>query len=398
MQTLPILVYLQRLWINYLSCQVALIQLKEGSGIWSPALEKQAKKLIHHLKKLPPHVLATALQKEQDKLFQECIDFLCLFKPAFTPHHRETIPVAWQEGSTTLSAHHALTPSTPPLLIVPSLINRSHILDIDTQHSFIRYLVAQGMSPLLINWQNPLPQEHHFSLDNYIQRIISCVDYVYNTTGTPVILMGYCMGGLLALAAAQLLPSHKIKGLALLATPWHFHSPQFTRPLFKEEDIPSLTHLLSSYPLVPSWLIQALFYYLYPHLIQKKFQRFATLKDNTTGMGLFTAIEQWANDGIDMTIPVATQCLIDWLHYNTPYQGTWKVAGIPIMPQSLTCKSFIALPKKDHIVPLQSSLPLAHLLPHATLCPLPTGHIGMVTALDFQSLWQDSLINWMKHL
>ena len=44
-----------------------------------------------------------------------------------------------------------------------------------------------------------------------------------HAAGGPVVLAGYCMGGLLTLAAALRRPD-LVRGLALLATPWDFHA------------------------------------------------------------------------------------------------------------------------------------------------------------------------------
>ena len=46
-------------------------------------------------------------------------------------------------------------PGGAPLLAVPSLINRAYVLDLAPGRSLLRYLAAQGLRPLLVDWGAP---------------------------------------------------------------------------------------------------------------------------------------------------------------------------------------------------------------------------------------------------
>src|SRR5437764_649106 len=60
--------------------------------------------------------------------------------------------VIWQEGSTRLLDFHG---AGVPVLIVPSLTNRYHVLDLLPERSFVRYLADRGVRPLLVDWGQP---------------------------------------------------------------------------------------------------------------------------------------------------------------------------------------------------------------------------------------------------
>ncbi len=77
-----------------------------------------------------------------------------------------------------------------------------------------------GVRPVLLDWGWPGAAERRFTLTDYVAgRLAAAVAAVPG----PVVLAGYCMGGLLALAAALRQPE-RLRGLALLATPWDFHA------------------------------------------------------------------------------------------------------------------------------------------------------------------------------
>src|SRR5262249_55897057 len=132
-------------------------------------------------------------------------------------------PVIWSAGTTKLRDYHPAGADLPVILVIPSLINRLDILDIDASHSLLRTLAAEGFRPLVVDWDIPGDEEEGFSLDDYMtKRLLPVFDRL--TGAEKVHVFGYCMGGLLALALAALRPE-RTATLTLLATPWDFHKP-----------------------------------------------------------------------------------------------------------------------------------------------------------------------------
>ena len=130
-------------------------------------------------------------------------------------------PVLWQKGTTRLLDYGG---AGAPVLVVPSLINRYHVLDLLPERSFLRYLAGRGLRPLLVDWDEPGPAEAGFTLTDYIAgRLDAAIDAASQAAGSPLAVVGYCMGGLLALALA-LRRTADTGALALLATPWDFRA------------------------------------------------------------------------------------------------------------------------------------------------------------------------------
>ena len=137
-------------------------------------------------------------------------------------------PILWQQGDCKL---HDFGPETGwPLFVIPSLINRAHILDLLPNASVLRYLSARGMRPLLLDWGDDAALNPNLGLEEIIlDRIQPALDTLIHITRKRPLLLGYCMGGTLATALACLNPK-RLAGLALLATPWQFTDGK--KPLF----------------------------------------------------------------------------------------------------------------------------------------------------------------------
>jgi polyhydroxyalkanoate synthase len=181
---------------------------------------------------------------------------------------------------------------------VPSLINRAHILDLTADRSLLRALAAAGMRPLLVDWGVPGDLERGFSLTDYIAgRLEQALDRVLAEIGGPVVLLGYCMGGLLAVALA-LRRRRDLAGLVCLATPWDFHAERPSQAKLLGASLNLLEPLLANIGELPVDAIQALFAGLDPLQVIRKFVGFAELDPDLQRARLFVAVEDWLNDGV----------------------------------------------------------------------------------------------------
>jgi poly(3-hydroxyalkanoate) synthetase len=290
----------------------------------------------------------------------------------------------WTEGGSRLLDYGG---DGPILFVVPSLVNRAYVLDLMAGHSMLRWLAATGLHPLLLDWGWPGEIERAFTLTDYVAGRLERALSVAAAEG-PVILAGYCMGGLLAAAAAQRRPD-LVRALALLATPWDFHAPSADRAQQAAGCLPLLEPAMALLGALPVDLLQSLFALLDPWAIADKYRAFARLRPDSPRATLFVALEDWLNDGIPLAAPVARECLSGWYGANTPAAGTWRVAGAAVDPGRIACPAFIAAPGRDRIVPPESARPLAALIPGAVAHEPAAGHIGMVAGMAAErALWR----------
>jgi polyhydroxyalkanoate synthase len=314
------------------------------------------------------------------------------------PWHRTLIdpPAVWSEGGTRLLDYGPATGR--PVLFVPSLINRAYVLDLAEGYSMLRWLSDQGVRPFLLDWGWPEEAERRFSLTDYVAgRMERAMTATARLAGVPPVLAGYCMGGTLAVAAAQRRPD-LVSGLALLAAPWDFHAPEPARAIQAAETLPILEPALAFSRALPVDLLQSLFALLDPWGVADKYRGFARLPPDSERARLFVALEDWLNDGVPLAADVARVCLGEWYGENATARGNWQIAGLPVDPASIAMPTFVAVPGRDRIVPPESARPLARLIPGAVLHQPTAGHIGMAAGARAEiSLWRP-LLTWLRTL
>jgi polyhydroxyalkanoate synthase len=302
-------------------------------------------------------------------------------------------PAIWAEGDTRLLDYGG---TGPVLLFVPSLINRAQVLDLAEGRSMLRFLAGQGTRPLLLDWGWPGAAERGFTLTDYIA---GRLERALMAAPGPVVLVGYCMGGLLALAAALRRPD-RVRALALLATPWDFHTgPEETiRARTAAALLPGLEPLMQASGTLPVDAIQTLFAGLDPFGIPQKFRAFARLDPASDRARNFVALEDWLNDGVPLAAPVAREALGGWYGANTPARGAWRVAGAAVDPSALAMPVFCAVPARDRIVPPASAEALAARLRQGRIHVAAGGHIGMAAGSGAgAALWRP-LLAWLRDL
>jgi polyhydroxyalkanoate synthase len=284
--------------------------------------------------------------------------------------------------------------SDQPVLVVPSLINRGYILDLDANYSMLRYLAGQKLRPLLLDWGWPGAAERGYSLTDYIA---GPIDSALDAIGTPVGMIGYCMGGLLALATAQRRPD-RVRGLALLATPWDFRAadPALADRLASAARL--MEPVFAGFGTLPIDLLQALFALVDPDGIAEKYRRFGALDPESPRAKLFVAIEDWLNDCVPLAASVARECLVGWYGRNEPAMGQWLVAGMPVKPETLTVPSFVAIPGQDRIVPPESGRALASVLKGTKVHECAAGHVSMIAGPAARKALWAPLGDWLLAL
>lgn len=282
----------------------------------------------------------------------------------------------------------------PPVLVIPSLINRWYVLDLLPGRSLVEYLAGAGLSPHVVDWGAPGPLERDFDLTGYVAgRLEGALDAVLERTGSKPALLGYCMGGLLALALAQR-RQDDLSSLVLMATPWDFSGSGAGRLIMAWRS--QIGTMLEMHGELPTEVIQAMFHAIDPLLTVRKFLKFAEMDRASPECEDFVALEDWINDGVPLAAPVARETLFGWYGENRPARGAWMVAGEPVEPRRMSLPSLLLVPVNDRIVPPDSAIGLAAELPDAVAIHIALGHIGMVTSRHARARAWQRLTDWLQ--
>ncbi len=299
----------------------------------------------------------------------------------------------WQDGSARLRDYGPA--DGLPVLVVPSLVNRAYVLDLTAERSLLRFLSAQGLRPLLLEWDVPEGAERDFTLSDVIlRRLEPALDAARATAQGPVGLLGYCMGGTLAAALAARRPDD-IAGIAFMAAPWDFHADAPHQAEIGRMAATASLSIVAALGVLPVDGIQALFTTLDPLTALRKFSAFGRLNPDAPEAARFVALEDWLNDGIPLPGPVALECLAGWYGENMPGRGLWRIDGAPVRPEDIRRPSLHLIPARDRIVPPASARALAERMPGAERIEPTLGHIGMVVAGGAEAQVWRPLAEWL---
>ncbi|WP_225767045.1 alpha/beta fold hydrolase [Inquilinus sp. Marseille-Q2685] len=358
--------------------------------LWPEPLRRAAERLAS----LPPDAAGAALAREATR---RAGAFLTGLERYIRHPYRRDLPVPpvlWRGGSAKLRDYGPA--DGLPLLVVPSMVNRAYVLDLTAERSLLRFLSAQGVRPLLLEWDVPDAAERDVTLtDVILRRLEPALDAVLAAAKGPIGLLGYCMGGTLAAALAARRPDD-IAGIALMAAPWDFHADAPHQAEIGRMAAAASLPVVASLGVLPVDGIQALFTTLDPLTALRKFSAFGRLDPGSAEAARFVALEDWLNDGIPLPGPVALECLAGWYGENMPGRGAWRIDGAAVRPETIRRPSLHLIPARDRIVPPASARALSERMPGAERIEPTLGHIGMVVAGGAEAQVWRPLAGWLE--
>ncbi len=284
----------------------------------------------------------------------------------------------WRSGEVRLLRRRDIKNNGKKLLLVPSLINRPAILDLMPRYSFMRFLESRGHDVVLLDWGDPLADPRMADVDMLMaDRLLPALRFMRDHAGGPVDVLGYCMGGLLSLAACCIAPDAAGK-IVLLGAPWDFHAGDGRMLNHVAAGTPAAFQGMAGRGHLPKAWLQSVFAAMNADRAARKFAGFAALDQDSQKARLFVAVEDWLNDGVDLPAGLARACITEWYGENRPAAGRWTVAGRAVDPAALPHNILIVAAQKDRLVPPASSVALAKTARHAAIMTPDAGHIGMM--------------------
>ena len=250
----------------------------------------------------------------------------------------------------------------PPAVLVPSLINPPRILDLDEEVSLTGAIARMGRRALLLDW-GKAEDRSGLSVTGHIEQLLLPL---LRSIDQPPALIGYCLGGTMAIAAANLVPTKRV---VTLAAPWNFERyPEATHQSLQDmwRHSEASAKALGALPME---VLQAAFWSLDPERTVRKFAEFGRLDPTSAKSRRFIELEEWANEGEPLPYPAAKE-LIEQLFANLPGSGNWLVCGRSVT-DNLTVPALHLLAGSDRIAPPETA-------PAGQSITIASGHVGMI--------------------
>lgn len=268
----------------------------------------------------------------------------------------------------------------PPVLFVPSLINPPSILDLP-ERSLLEWLAAQGkVRPLLLDWGWNVPARASLSVAGHVEAVLLPL---IADLGEPPALVGYCLGGTMALAAAA---GSGAPAVAAIAAPWRFSGfPDDSRAML-ERLWAGAAPASRALGCLPMEVLQSAFWSLDPGRTVAKFEAFADMAEESPEARAFVTLEDWANDGPPLPHEAARELFEDLFGADATGRGRWILAD----PAALPCPVLDIVSTTDRIVPAESATGAGERL------ELAQGHVGMVVGGRAKAALWEPLAGWLS--
>ncbi len=294
------------------------------------------------------------------ELARAALDGLGAYEQAERPPPVPEYPLAFRNGPASLRDHGG---NGPVAVLVPSLINPPHILDLDPDVSLAAAMTGMGRHVMLLDW-GAANERGDLSVAGHVEHLLLPL---LHELGEPPALIGYCLGGTMAIAAANLAPAERVVSLA---APWNFaaYPPESRASVQAMWD--HARNAAQALGALPMEVLQAAFWSLDPERTVAKFAKFAGLNPGGADARRFVQLEDWANEGEPLPCPAAAELIEGFFGANLPGSGRWTVAG-----QTMTDR--IAVPVR-HFTAAHDRITPAAAAPAGETVQIASGHVGMV--------------------
>ena len=297
---------------------------------------------------------------EDAALARDALAGLRAYEAAQRPPREPPKPEVARVGGASLRDHGG---EGPPAVLVPSLINPPRILDLDAQVSLTAAIAAMGRRALLLDW-GVAGERASLDVAGHVEELLVPL---LREIGQPAALAGYCLGGTMAIAAANLA---KIERVVTLAAPWHFagyehRSRDALASIWRQSR--DAAHALGALPME---VLQAAFWSLDPSRTVRKFAEFGRLDPASAEARRFVALEDWANEGEPLPYPAARELMEDLFAGDVSGSGEWRVGDV-VMTDRIGVPLLNILAAHDRISPRQAA-------PGGDNALVEAGHVGMV--------------------
>ncbi|MBX3268671.1 MAG: alpha/beta fold hydrolase [Sandaracinaceae bacterium] len=286
-------------------------------------------------------------------------------------------------------------PGRPPVLCVPSMINRWYVMDLREGVSLAAALVEGGHDTWLLDWGVPEDEDRYRTWDDAVERLARMVRRVKRETGAErVVVLGYCMGATLSSVYAALHPD-ELAALINLAGPIDFEQGGLLRALVDEDHFDP--RAMTSAGNLPAEMMQSGFVALGPTGQLSKWVALADRGLDPEFRAAFDALEAWAGDNI----PFPGACYVTYIEElyqkNRLAKGELRVRGRAVDLRNVRCPVLTIVASRDTICPPEAATALNALVgsERADVLEVPGGHVGAVVGSRAPKALYPKIVSWI---
>jgi poly[(R)-3-hydroxyalkanoate] polymerase subunit PhaC len=288
-----------------------------------------------------------------------------------------------------------------PLLLVMSLVTRTYIFDLLPGDSIVERLMAAGFDVYLVDWGIPDAAESQNTLATYVDGYFPlCVEAVCRESGQPASgILGYCLGGDIALLGLAGNPGLPVHCLAVMATPIDFDAMGLPVSLIREGRIEP-DALIDSSGNVPAGVLLNSFRLRNP---TGEIVQYANLLDRLWSdeyVRSYRAINRWIHEHIPFPGALAREMVETCVRRNQLMRGSVLVGSRRVRLRSVACPVLNVLAERDDVVPVAAAVPLKKVVGSRDYeeFRVDAGHVALVTGRLGHTRTIPAIIDWfLRH-
>ena len=316
----------------------------------------------------------------------------------WAPRRPTPSDVVWSQGAAELRRYRSDDVRyREPVLLFIGLVSRSYILDLHRENSVARRLRDAGLDVYLLDWGTPGPGDATNTLETYVQRYLprALRAALAESEAAQASLLGYCMGGNLALLAlaSQQLP---VRSLITMATPVDFTAlPGLAGAIQRRQlDPASLVDWTGN---VPPEHLSAFFRVRRPTADIPNAARLWENLWNDERVESHQAMARWAREHVPFPGAAFRQVADQWLRQNGFMTGRLRLAGRRVDLREVRCPTLSILATRDDLVPPLAGRPIGDLIgaDEFELLELEAGHAGLTTSRKASTTTLPRLTAWL---
>ncbi|MBL8916438.1 MAG: alpha/beta fold hydrolase [Archangium sp.] len=284
----------------------------------------------------------------------------------------------------------------PPVLLVPSMINRWYVLDLRPGSSVAEAFVKAGLDTWCLDWGIPEAHDRHFTWAEALQRLDRMLRKVRRETGKEkVVVLGYCMGATLSSIHAALNPE-LYAGFINLLGPIDFSESgmlgRMTDPRWFD------AAAVAEAGNVSPEQMQSGFKLLRP---TQDLAKLVTLIEKGTDPAFqlgYRALDTWASDNVAFPGAAYETYISELYQKNNLVNGRHHALGKRVDLKDITCPVLTIAADKDTICPPKAAVALNAVVGSAEkqVLPVPGGHVGAVVGSKASEKLYPALIEWVS--
>ncbi len=305
----------------------------------------------------------------------------------------------WRDGKVVLYRFRGDTEptATVPLLISYALVNRPYMVDLQSDKSIVRGLLARGEDVYIIDWGYPDRSDRFLTLEDYIERFLGgAVDHLRRTHKLDAInLLGICQGGAFSLCYAALHPG-KVRNLVTMVTPVDFHTDDnMLSGWVRDLDVDLMIDTLGN---IPADVMNHCYLMLKPFRLNlQKYVGLVDILDNKLAVEDFLRMEKWIFDSPDQAGEAFRQFIKQFYQGNGFVNGGISIGGKDVHLGLIEMPVLNIFAEQDHLVPPASSKALKGLIGTSDYTELSFrgGHIGIYVSGRAQKEVPQTIHDWL---